>query len=72
MNADLLRELAHQTGGAFITIDELDQLPAAITRRTARLISLKEVDLWSSPLIFALLILLITIEWIVRKFSELK
>ncbi len=72
MNADLLRELAHQTGGAFITIDELDQLPAAITRRTARLISLKEVDLWSSPLIFALLILLITIEWIGRKFSELK
>ena len=72
MKAEWQGGLAHQTGGAFITIDERDQLPAAITRRTARLISLKEVDLWSSPLIFALLILLITIEWIVRKFSELK
>jgi hypothetical protein len=47
-------------------------LPAAVTNRSARLTSLQEVDLWSSPLIFALLVLLITIEWIVRKVSELK
>jgi len=72
MNADLLRELARQTGGAFLTLAELEQLPAAVTNRSARLTSLREVDLWSSPLIFALLVLLITIEWIVRKVSELK
>ena len=72
MNAGLLRDLATQTGGVFLTLDTLDQLPAAITERSARLTSLAEVELWSSPLVFALLVLLITIEWIVRKYSELK
>lgn len=72
LNDSLLRELAEQTGGAYFTLDQLAQLPAAITNRSARLSKLKEVDLWSSPLFFVVLILLLTLEWIVRKVSELK
>ena len=72
LNEPLLRDLARQTGGAYLPLAQLDELPAALTRRTARLTSFKEVDLWSSPLFFGLLILFITIEWIVRKVSELK
>ncbi len=72
MNAGLLRDLATRTGGAFVALDRIDQLPAAITNRTARLTSMIGVDLWSSPIIFVLLVLLITMEWIVRKYSELK
>ncbi len=48
------------------------QLPAALTERSARLTSLKEVELWCSPLFFGLIVLVLTAEWIVRKFSELK
>ena len=72
LNERLLRDLAEQTGGAYFPLGQLGQLPPALTERTARLTSLREVDLWSSPLFFALLILLITTEWIIRKVSELK
>ena len=72
LNERLLRDLAEQTGGAYFPLGQLGQLPSALTERTARLTSLREVDLWSSPLFFVLLILLITTEWIIRKVSELK
>lgn len=72
LNERLLQDLAKETGGAYVSLERLQDLPEAITRRTAQLRSVKEVDLWSSPLIFAILILLLTAEWILRKFSELK
>ncbi|MBL50161.1 MAG: hypothetical protein CMP28_14610 [Roseibacillus sp.] len=72
LNEALLRDLAGQTGGAYFPLEQLELLPAALTERSARLTSLKEVDLWSSPLFFVVLILLLTGEWIGRKVSELK
>ncbi len=50
----------------------LHELPALVVKRSATVTRTEEIDLWSSPLVFGLLILLITIEWIVRKYSELK
>jgi len=72
LNQPLLRDLARQTGGAYFPLAQLDQLPSVLTDRSARLTNLKEVELWSSPLYFGLLILILTLEWIVRKMSELK
>lgn len=72
LNESLLQDLAEQTGGAYFPLDRLTELPAAVTKRSAELRSVKEVDLWSSPLAFVILILLLTSEWILRKFSELK
>ncbi len=72
LNQPLLRDLARQTGGAYFPLAQLDQLPSALTDRSARLTNLKEVELWSSPLYFGLLILVLALEWIVRKMSELK
>ena len=72
LNQPLLMDLARQTGGAYFPLAQINQLPAALTGRSVRLTNLREVELWSSPFYFGLLILVLTIEWIVRKISELK
>lgn len=72
LNGDLLRELAEQTGGAYLPLAEFARLPEVLDARRAVQRSSMEVDLWTSPLVFAILVVLITIEWIVRKLSELK
>ena len=72
LNESLLRDFSRETGGTYFSLAGLEQLPAALTERSARLTSLKEVELWCSPLFFGLIVLVLTAEWIVRKFSELK
>lgn len=72
LNEGLLRDLSRDTGGAYLPLARLKELPAAITDRSARLTSLREIELWSSPLLFGLIILILAAEWIVRKISELK
>tara|TARA_B100000900_G_scaffold398147_1_gene399230 strand:+ start:349 stop:828 length:480 start_codon:yes stop_codon:yes gene_type:complete len=72
LNEGLLRDLSRDTGGAYLPLARLKELPAAITDRSARLTSLREIELWSSPLFFGLIILILAAEWIVRKISELK
>ncbi len=65
-NHPLLIDLATHTGGKVLTaatLDQLKQLPHT-TRTTPRDIS---EPLWKSPLAFALLLLLLTAEWIGRK-----
>lgn len=72
LNEALLRDFSRETGGAYFPLAGLEQLPAILTERSARLTSLKEVELWCTPLFFGLIVLILTVEWIVRKFSELK
>ena len=68
----LHRELADRTNGVFLPLSELHRLPDLITERTSRVSSFRETDIWSTPLFFLLLMLLLSSEWIVRKVSELK
>ena len=72
LNERLLRDLAEQTGGAYFPLGQLDQVASVLNERSVKLTSLREADLWSSPLFLALILLFITTEWIVRKISELK
>ena len=72
LNEALLKELAHETGGAYFKLADFEQLPASLTKRSALLVGMREVDLWSSPLFFSLIILVLTSEWVGRKLSELK
>ena len=72
LNDELLRDLSRDTGGAYFPLARLEELPASITERSAQLSSLREIELWSSPLFFFLIILVLAAEWIVRKVSELK
>ena len=72
MNENLLRELAAITGGGFYREENLHQLPDRVAARTERVLSPFEVELWSSPLYFILILLVVTVEWVLRKLSYLK
>ncbi|MBM3877728.1 MAG: hypothetical protein FJ386_13605 [Verrucomicrobia bacterium] len=72
MSETLLREMAALSGGAFFREEDLHKLPDAIKAGTDRVRSPLEVELWASPLYFLLMLLLITVEWVLRKLSHLK
>jgi hypothetical protein len=72
MNENLLRELAAITGGGFYREENLHELPDRVASRTERILSPFEVELWSSPLYFLLILLVVTTEWVLRKLSYLK
>ncbi len=72
MNEPLLRDLAAATGGAFLREEDLHRLPALVGQKTERVRSGLEVEIWSSPLYFLLILLVVTAEWAIRKLSYLK
>lgn len=72
MNESLLREIAATTRGAFFREEDLYKLPDTIRLKTERVQSPLEVELWSSPLYFLLLLSVVTVEWVLRKMSYLK
>jgi hypothetical protein len=72
MNEGLLRELAQVTGGAFLREEDLYRLPELVAARTEGVKSPMEVELWCSPLYFLLLLGVVSLEWILRKRSQLK
>ncbi|MEC8928184.1 MAG: hypothetical protein VX705_03135 [Verrucomicrobiota bacterium] len=72
MNHKLLAELARETGGTFYHEEDLHKLPANIIAPPKIERSTRPIDLWDKPLFFILLLLVVTIEWVVRKFSYLK
>ena len=72
MQETVLRETAAKTGGAFFLPSEAENLANAITRTKATVSFPLEVDLRASPLYFLLLLTFLTVEWVLRKRSELK
>ena len=72
MNEGMLRELAKTTAGGFFREEDLHKLPDTIAAKTERVKSPLEVELWSSPLYFILMLLILSGEWVLRKMSQLK
>jgi hypothetical protein len=72
MNEPLLREMARVSGGEFFREEDLYRLPDSVRLKNEVVQSRVEVELWSSPLVFAVMMLLMTAEWVVRKLVQLK
>ena len=72
MNANLMENLATLTKGRFFREEDLHELPGAIKAERVGVQSRMEVELWSTPLYFILILLVVTVEWVMRKFSYLK
>jgi len=72
MNANLMKDLATLTSGQFFREENLHELPKRIGADRAEVRSRMEVALGTSPLYFILIMFVVTIEWVVRKFSYLK
>ena len=86
LNLALLKKMAETSGGAFYREEDLykmvepsdttiasgDKIPSGLGNGTAKVPSPEEVELGFSPLYYALMILVVTIEWILRKKWRLK
>ena len=71
MAEDELREAARISGGRFYREEDLHRLAADIKPQTAAVPVRREITLWNNPWLFALFVGLLTLEWVVRKFSNL-
>lgn len=67
---EALRSLASASGGAFYREEDLQRLPDAIEAKSLAFTQRQEVLLWN-PLALVAFVLLISIEWVLRKFSNL-
>ena len=72
MNETLLRQMADASGGAFFREETLWQLPAAISAKAERVSTTIDGELWASPLFFLLVLLIGSVEWLLRKKWQLK
>jgi uncharacterized membrane protein len=67
MRAPLLKRIASETEGRFYTADNVDALPEDLTLSRRGVTVVRELDLWDMPVIFVLLVLLMSAEWGYRK-----
>jgi hypothetical protein len=63
--------LAEQTGGKFYREEDLHRLAAEVRSQTVTFTQRKETLLWTSWWVWALVVGLFTLEWVVRKFSNM-
>lgn len=67
LNISLLSNLASMTGGKYYPIAEAPQLVNQISLVESATSEITDVDIWDLPLIFGLILLLLGLEWFLRK-----
>jgi uncharacterized membrane protein len=71
MRAPLLRRIASETEGRFYTPDNVDGLPEDLTLSRRGVTVVREMDLWDMPVMFLMLVVLMSAEWGYRKLRGL-
>ncbi len=66
-NRELLEKLSSQTGGRYWKPQELSKLPSEISYSEAGITVRDTKDLWNMPVIFFLILLLRSSEWLLRR-----
>ena len=67
LNRSLLADLARMTGGRVLNVPELSKLDEAIPMREVTRTIEQRDELWDAPLLYAIIVLGLTTEWISRK-----
>ena len=71
MHAGLLRRLATETGGRFLSPSEVDKLDSLLAGepwlKAESVVQKSDVELWNWPYLLAAVILLLAGEWLIRK-----
>ncbi len=67
MHEPLLRRMAEETGGRFYAADEAGSLPDDLRYTGGGLTSTEEMELWDMPVVFLLLVGLLSAEWAWRR-----
>jgi len=71
MNRPALISVAEKTGGRFFTPDEIDSLPECVKFEDITGTDYLEKPLWDYPVFLLLFILALSLEWFIRKRSDL-
>jgi uncharacterized membrane protein len=66
-NRDLLTKLSDETGGRYWTQSELDRLPKEISYSEAGISVRDTKELWDLPIVFAVLLGLMSADWLLRR-----
>lgn len=72
MNLPLLEAVAEAAGGRLLREENLHELPRLIETGGGSITSLRRLELAYSPVLLALILLLASAEWLVRRLSRLK
>jgi hypothetical protein len=72
MNETALREAASLSGGQFYREEDLYKFPDAVKAHTEHVQSTVDAEIWCSPAVFILMMLILIAEWILRKLCQLK
>lgn len=72
LNKELLENLAKATGGKFVREESLATLPDQIKAEEPKVRANLEVEFWTSPIYYAILLLVVASEWVLRKMVQLK
>ena len=67
LNVALLKALAEGSGGKYYPLEEASQLVQQIPLVESATSTITDVDIWDMPLIFALLLAMLGLEWFLRK-----
>ena len=65
-NRALLERIAAATGGNYFTVADIGKLPEAVKFSDAGTVERQVLDLWSMPIVFLVLLLLKSGEWLLR------
>src|SRR5579862_2879327 len=66
-NRDLLEKLSAETGGRYWTPQDVSKLPGEISYSEAGITVRDAKELWNMPIVFLLLLLLPSTEWLLRR-----
>jgi len=67
LNEGFLRRLARQSGGQYVPASEVDRALSALSSSVPQTLEPERRDLWHEPWAFALVLLLLAAEWVVRR-----
>jgi uncharacterized membrane protein len=67
LNEATLRRLARATGGQYVRVDALSTLAQSIDAAVAERADLEPRDIWQQPWTFAIVIAVLSAEWILRR-----
>jgi hypothetical protein len=68
---DLLRRIAEASGGKYYEKEQIYNLGADLNLAEKEEQKEKEIQLWNHPLLLAVFVLCLSIEWAIRKRSQL-
>jgi hypothetical protein len=67
LNRSLLTSFAALTHGKYYSVAEIGKIPGDLTAASKKTVKTEISDIWDHPLIYLVLLALLTVEWIVRK-----